>query len=106
MEHEAQTGEVCWYKYVKVSDSFTRILNKMLKFSLRERFQKASDVSRALRVESDIPNFINCLTSQPIRNQRSEAITTQEYIPPAVRTAIAIREWKAKQQARQSQRLY
>lgn len=106
MENDTQTGEVCWNKYVKVSDGFTRILNKMLKFSVKERFQKASDVVRALRVENDMPYLINCLTSQPIRNQRPEMLTTQEYIPPIARTAIAIREWKAKQQARQSQRLY
>ncbi|AUT03523.1 serine/threonine protein kinase [Nostoc sp. CENA543] len=114
MEHETQTGEVCWYKYVQVSDSFTRILNKMLKFSLRERFQKASDVTRALRAEKDIPHLANCLTTQPIKNQRPQPKpTTQEYIPPIARTAIAIREWKArqeakqqaKQQARQSQRI-
>lgn len=107
MEHENQTGEVGWHKYVKVSDSFTRILNKMLKFSVRERFQKASDVVTALRVERDIPNLINCLTTQPIRSQHPKPIATaQEYIPPVARTAIAIREWKAKQRGKQSQRLY
>ncbi|UKO97326.1 serine/threonine-protein kinase [Nostoc sp. UHCC 0870] len=105
MDNDSQTGEICWYKYVTVSDSFAHILNKMLKFSLNERFQKPSDVTRALRVESDIPNLSNCLTTQPIKNKLTEKIApSQEYIPPVARTAIAIREWKAKLKTKQSQR--
>lgn len=97
MENDSQTGEISWYKYVKVSDNFAYILNKMLKFSLNERFQKPSDVSRALRVESDIPHLSNCLTTQPIKNKLPQKIDiAQEYISPVARTAIAIREWKAK----------
>ncbi|MEA5568223.1 serine/threonine-protein kinase [Anabaena sp. UHCC 0399] len=105
MENHSLTGEICWYKYVNVSDSFAHILNKMLKFSLNERFQKPSDVTRALRVESDMPNLSNCLTTQPIKNALPAKIDpAQEYLSPVAKTAIAIREWKAKLKAQQSQR--
>lgn len=104
MENDSETGEICWEQYINVSPSFTHILNKMLKFSLRERFQKASDVMRALRVENDIPHLINCLTSQRIKHHIPEKKEKNvEYIPPVARTAIAIRERKARLQAKQSQ---
>ncbi|AFY46472.1 protein kinase family protein [Nostoc sp. PCC 7524] len=103
MEHDSQTGEVCWYNYVNVSDSFTRILSKMVKISLNERFQKPSDVMRALNAENDFPHLAHCLATQPLNIHPPAPVeATEEYISPTARTAIAIRQWQAKLKAKQS----
>lgn len=105
MEMDSETGDVCWSKYVQVSDSFGRILSKMVKVSLKERFQKPQDVMRALSIENDLPNFINCLTTQPLSKKSAPQVeTSQVYAPPMAKTAIAIREWREKQKQKQLQR--
>ncbi|MBC1215898.1 serine/threonine protein kinase [Trichormus variabilis ARAD] len=105
MENNSKTGEICWHKYVKVSDDFAKIIRKMVKFSLDERFQKPQDVIEALNKERDLPNFSDCLTSQPLSNKRQTKVETSEkYVPSVTRTAMAIREWKAKLQQKQLQR--
>lgn len=96
-EHDRNTGEICWQKEVNVSDGFARILSKMVKISLEERFKTADEVIRALNLEGYIPTLTNCLTTQPLKNTNN----TQEeilpiYLPPVKRTAIAIRDWQAK----------
>jgi hypothetical protein len=91
------TGEICWHQEVNLSDNFSRILDTMVRISLKERFHTVDDVIFALGTESDSPMLTNCLTTQRLRS-KSQPIekTTQTYIPPVARTAIAIRAWKAK----------
>ncbi|WGV27202.1 protein kinase domain-containing protein [Halotia branconii] len=95
--HDKYTGEICWHQEVNISDSFTRILEQMVRISLKERFQTVDDVIFALGTESYAPMLTNCLTTQPLssKSQPTEK-TSPIYIPPVARTAIAIREWKAK----------
>ncbi|MFK0734600.1 MAG: protein kinase [Gloeotrichia echinulata GP01] len=120
-EHDRKTGEICWQKEVNLTDSFGRILSKMVKISLEERFKTADEVIRALGVANHVANLTECLTTQPLRkpnipkedvsaishsmiarNNYPQANSPQIYIPPAERTAIAIREWKAKLQETKS----
>ncbi|BAY35814.1 serine/threonine kinase [Nostoc sp. NIES-2111] len=97
LENDGQTGEISWRNHVNVSNSFARIISKMVKMSLDERFQKPQDVIKALNVETELPNLSNCLTSKPLNTRYETKVETSEsYVSSVARTAIAIREWKAK----------
>ncbi len=114
LEHNRQTGEICWEKEVNVSDSFAHILRKMVKISLEKRFKTVDEVIKALDMESELPNLMACLTTQPRRNKnftrevsrishsvvasnnKPQANSPQIYLPPVKRTAIAIREWRTR----------
>jgi serine/threonine-protein kinase len=93
-EHDT-SGEICWQTKVNVSDSFARILGKMVKFSLDDRFKITDDVIQALAIDSNLPNLTNCLTTKPLKLQ-PKPVPPQPYISPTTKNAIAIREWKAK----------
>jgi serine/threonine protein kinase len=95
--YDRHTGEICWQQEVTLSENFAQILSKMVKISLKERFKTAKDVLRALDLENYVPTLSDCLTSQPPRSktQIKEQIP-QIYLPSTTRTAIAIRERKAK----------
>jgi serine/threonine protein kinase len=97
--YDQNTGEIIWQQEVNVSHNFAQILGKMVKSSLKERFKSAQDVIRALELESYVPTLTNCLTTQPPKSHiQIKPEIPQSYIPPTQRTAIAIREWKAKLQ--------
>ncbi|MBD2494363.1 serine/threonine-protein kinase [Nostoc sp. FACHB-280] len=98
-EHDTSTGEISWQKEVNISDHFARILGKMVRFSLDDRFKTVDDVIKALNLEKNLPNLSNCLTTKPLRTFQPQPEPTppqQTYISPTAKTAIAIREWKAK----------
>ncbi|MGD1911575.1 MAG: protein kinase [Rivularia sp. (in: cyanobacteria)] len=108
-DYDTNTGEISWQKQLKVSEHFTEILNKMLKVSVKERFKSASEVIFALGMESHLSSLTNCLTTQPLKVENKSHVHSFEenyhsYIPPQTRTAIAIREWKAKLESRKSRR--
>jgi serine/threonine protein kinase len=114
------TGEIYWQKDVNISDNFAEVLGKMVKFSLHDRFKTADEVITALDKDNDLAN---CLTRQKLNNKsitqheirhqdirhqdiRHHKITHQEitqqenpdvYLPPSVRTAIAIRKRRERQ---------
>ncbi|MBD2340378.1 serine/threonine protein kinase [Calothrix sp. FACHB-156] len=103
--YDHNTDEVCWQKEVKVSNSFAKILGKMLKISLKDRFQTIDEVKRALDLEEYVPSLTQCLTIQsPKINNKTKVKepTSQKYVPYIQRTAIAIREWKEKRQAKEA----
>lgn len=106
-EHDRKTGEICWQGEVNLSQDFANILGKMVKISLEDRFKTAGEVIKALGVANNVANLTQYLTTQPLRNinftsgvsqisDNSPGESHQIYIPPVERTAIAIREWKAK----------
>ncbi|MEB3215517.1 MAG: serine/threonine-protein kinase [Nostocales cyanobacterium 94392] len=106
-DYDTNTGEICWQKHIKVSEHFAKILDKMLKVSVRERFKSADEVMFALGIESHLPHLNNCLTTKPLGIQNKPSSfedNYSSYLPPFARTAIAIREWKAKLKSRQSGR--
>ncbi len=99
-EHDSNTGDICWQEHVDVSDHFAQVLGKMVKVSLSERFQTTNDVIYSLGLESYLPTLTNCLTIQPKKGKSSGNAESSDYLPPVARTASAIREWKAKLNAK------
>ena len=105
---DRQTGELLWQDSVQISDSFAKILGKMLKISLQERYKSVKAILRALDQESPYDSLSKCLV---IRHQPEFAnaasnndSTTDHPRTPAAKAAIAIRDWKYRMQVRQQQR--
>lgn len=94
-DYDPATGEVRWREFVEVSEHFGNVLDKMLKISLRDRYQSANDVLRALDLEPYLDSLTECLTQRPPVLPDEEDIPPGVYVPPIVRTAIAIRKWRA-----------
>lgn len=106
-EQDTATGEVCWQKEVNISNSFAQVLGTMVKFSLGDRFKTVDDVIKALNRENDLPNLTNCLTTKPLSSsQHQPKEPSPQYLSPTAKTAIAIREWKAKLNNKQSHRQF
>ncbi|MEC4984217.1 MAG: serine/threonine-protein kinase [Oscillatoria sp. PMC 1068.18] len=51
LNYNPSTGEMVWQDQVHVSDHFANVLRKMLEVSVRDRYQNADDVLRALDLE-------------------------------------------------------
>jgi serine/threonine-protein kinase len=104
-DHNSVTGEMLWQDGLNLSNHFSLVLSKMLRICVEERFQSADAVLSALGLEPHFDNLAKCLTTQRYRSQESEnwaKETSSGYLPPVVRTATAIRDWKTKIKARES----
>ncbi|MDZ8027019.1 MAG: protein kinase domain-containing protein [Nostoc sp. SerVER01] len=51
LDYNPTTGEMMWEQLVQVSDHLSNVLRKMLEVSVRNRYQSAADVLRALEIE-------------------------------------------------------
>lgn len=51
MECDPITGDINWFKYVNVSDSFAKILTKMLEVAVKSRYKTAQEVLDVLDLE-------------------------------------------------------
>ncbi|MBD2577170.1 serine/threonine-protein kinase [Oscillatoria sp. FACHB-1406] len=65
LDYNPKTGEMVWQKYVSVSDSFARVLTKMLEVSVRHRYQSAEEVLRDLDMEPYLQDLARGLAAQP-----------------------------------------
>ncbi len=67
----------------------------MLRVSPRDRYQSASEVLRTLELEPYVDKLSDCLSTQPRQTMPGEDLP-DGYVSPIVRTAIAIRRWRAR----------
>lgn len=100
-DYEFITGEVKWQDEVNVSDHFARILNKMLKISPQDRYHSAKEVLRALELEPHLDSLLPCMNNQPLA-QSNKAPNPEAYVPPLMRSALAIRDWRSRMDARRA----
>jgi serine/threonine-protein kinase len=107
-DSDRQTGELLWQNSVHLSQPFAKILGKMLKMSVQERYHSARAILRALDQESPQDNLAGCLVTrhQPIKNEVASEKDSSSESPhtPAAKAALAIRDWKERMKARQRQR--
>lgn len=106
-DYEFASGEVRWRDQVVVSDSLAVVLTKMLKVSPKDRFQSASQVLKILGLEPHFNQLVDCMNdvrSRPVSKADLQVVPfdSSGYIPPIVRQALEIREWRAKLKARQA----
>lgn len=100
-DYEFVTGEVRWRDHVTtVSEHLGNVLTKMLKISPHERYHSAADVLRALDLEPYLDNLVYCMNVNPKPFVSADPGEPQGYVPPLVRKAMAIRDWRAKLKAR------
>lgn len=57
MDCDPITGDIDWFKYIKVSDSFAEILSKMLEVAVKSRYKSAEEVLQALDIENHVDSL-------------------------------------------------
>jgi serine/threonine-protein kinase len=69
LDYNPQTGEMVWQNYVTLSDSFSKVLKRMLEVSVRHRYQSADDVLRAMDMEPYMDSLAQGLISAPVTKE-------------------------------------
>lgn len=93
LETDRHTGDIHWRHLVSVSDFLAQIIDKMTKDLVKERYRSANQVFRALELEPHLEMLADCMTDRPLSGRKQlPSDAKPEYISPAKRTAIAIRE--------------
>jgi serine/threonine-protein kinase len=102
------TGELLWQDSLKLSPSFAKILNKMLKISLQERYKSVSTILQALQENSPQDNLSQYLITRqqplPEKTISHTQNSTDSLRSPAAKAAVAIREWKTRMEEKKQQR--
>lgn len=108
MEFECDplSGEILWESSVYLSDHFSKILSKMLKCSVSERYQSAEQVLRALELEPYLDNLADCMNTKMRSSGSSDSQESEKnhYLSPIARKAQEIREWRTRLTAKQRSR--
>lgn len=105
-DYDPITGEMCWEHEVRVSEHFAKMLNKMLRVSLRDRYTSVEQIQRALDLEPYLNNLEECLNTP---RRAGHAVPVQPIPPSTTRrsrftqTAEQIRQWRSRLKARQQQ---
>lgn len=103
-----QTGEILWQNSVQVSEPFAKILSKMIKIPLQQRYRSARSILRSLDQDAPKDNLAQCLIvqAQPPQDEDLEDKDSSSHHPhsPAAKAAIAIRDWKQRMEEKQRQR--
>jgi serine/threonine protein kinase len=97
------TGIFKWRETLQLSDYFGEILDKMLRVSPRDRYQSPQEVLRALDLESHLESLLPCMSQSPLASPGvTEPVASYQkpYVSPAVQTAMAIRQWQERLQAK------
>ena len=105
--YDPRTGEVNWQDYVNVSEHFGKILEKMLRMAVRDRYQSAEELLRFLNLEPYLGKLSDCLHVQPRFSDlpdEAELLARNGYLPPIMRAAVAIRRWRARRVLREQTR--
>lgn len=65
MDCDPITGEIEWFKYVNVSDSFAEILTTMLEVAVKNRYKTAVEALQALDIENHADSLSESIVSYP-----------------------------------------
>lgn len=108
-ESHPETGEILWRSYVQVGSHFASVLNKMLKFSTEERYQKIDQVKRTLDLEPYASSLADCMNT-PLGSEHRPLPAEDAVIPmnscltPIQREAAAIRSWRSRRRLKEQGR--
>jgi len=108
-EYDAYTGEMLWEDYVYVSDHFRKILTKLLRVSLRDRYTSVEQVQRTLDLEPYLDNLADCMNVNRRLSSAGAAEVAVEAAPrfsPFAQTAQQIRQWRSRLQQRQQEQAW
>ena len=65
MDCDPITGDIDWFKHIKVSDSFAEILSKMLEVAVKNRYKSANEALQALDIENHVDSLSESMLSYP-----------------------------------------
>jgi serine/threonine protein kinase len=94
-ESDIRTGRLKWEDSVQVSQSFAKVLDKMIQPALENRFKTASDVLRALGQKTSHDDLYECVNQAGVVSTpevKSEPEETERRYPFHIRMGRAIRE--------------
>ncbi|NEQ50194.1 MAG: serine/threonine protein kinase [Leptolyngbya sp. SIO3F4] len=98
---DPDTQELDWQRSVSITQSFERLLAKMLTTDLSERFKRIDDVQRALQLDAHYSNLERCLNRVPKVASDTPApdnvIDLEQNKSPIQRRAAAIRRLRQRQ---------
>jgi serine/threonine protein kinase len=94
LQEDSETGETVWQQYAKASPGLVAIIDKMIRYHFRDRFQSAKDVLAALdQLTNAAPGFMPNLNAiLPVVEEeeeetapahREETFYGQVFVPPA-----------------------
>ena len=63
MDCDPITGDIDWFKYIKVSDGFAGILSKMLEVAVKNRYKSANEALQALDIENHVDSLSESMLS-------------------------------------------
>ena len=65
MDCDPITGDIDWFKYVDVSDSFAEILSNMLEVAVKSRYKSAEEVLQVLDMENHVDSLAESMVAYP-----------------------------------------
>lgn len=65
MDCDPITGEINWFKYVDISDSFAEILSNMLEVAVKSRYKSADEVLKVLDLENHVDSLAESMLGYP-----------------------------------------
>jgi len=69
MDCDPITGEIDWFKYAQVSDSFAEILTTMLEVAVKNRYKTAEEALQALDIENHVDSLSESMLSYPTTDE-------------------------------------
>ena len=74
MECDPITGDINWFKYVDISDSFAEILSKMLEVAVKSRYKTAEEVLQVLDMENHVDSLAESMLGySPVADNNSSS---------------------------------
>ncbi|NEP16342.1 MAG: serine/threonine protein kinase [Leptolyngbya sp. SIO4C1] len=104
-EVDPQTHELRWQKSIHLTPHFFKILSKMLRTDLDERFRNIEELERALDLEphySSLEDCLNTVQKPPSREDNNADVSS--YKTPTQRRAAAIRQWNNRRKLKEHSR--
>jgi serine/threonine-protein kinase len=110
-EYHPETGEIDWQPDISISAHFAKVLERMLKITVSERYQKPEEVLRALELESHLDNLSQCMHTLPHPTLHDDSSSEAEsrsqsptYYSPTQKAASQIRSWRSRLKKREQLR--
>lgn len=107
---DPKTGDILWQHLADISNHLSKILQKMLRSDVTERYRTVDEVLADLILEEHFDQLSAGLTYQPRREDLDEydpdlVLSMDSYLTPVQRQAIGIRRWRSRRQKRHPQSL-
>jgi serine/threonine protein kinase, bacterial len=80
LNYNPKTGEMMWEQLVQVSAHLTQVLRKMLEVSVRNRYQSASEVLRALEMEPYLESLAQSMVAQSSVSVKERTSLTRNHL--------------------------